>query len=679
MDEKVDNNEIDSIPTNNTEVVDDTLKSVESSDTNEKIEDTNQDVVENGTKEEPIKEENTQVINNTQAENIVTSVPNISNTQVINPVLSWQNKDNDKLSKKKIILYSIIGGVVLLIIIFLCIYFFVIKKNDVKYEVKLSNTQTTLTQNEMINIPVVNSNVAMIYKSDNEEIATIDEKGLIKALLPGTTTITITPKAGGSSAKYTVTVLAADPEIVGLIEFEKTEYSCREGESIKTFIKVTSKDEDAEVLKFNVDNTNLADVKDLMNSEDTKIKNVEIECNYEGETTLSAVSTTGATTSAKLKIDHDPGGIRFDRQNYTCIEGDKIEAKIIASGGNNNNKVSSYNSSNTSIVTISKKQTATTNEREETIQITCVKEGDTKINATSTSGATVSSNVEVGSIYGKINLDKKNYSCTVGGTIRVKLNVSGGRPGNRVDDFSVNDSSVVRLKDLSTSSPMSKTIQVQCLKAGTVTLRASSTAGASTSATIKVNIEKGKINFQEGSYTCKMGETINTSISVSGGPSDNKVKSYSSNDSSIASIREGSGSSNTRKNVIISCENEGTTILKATSNTGVNTEVSIRVNPNEGTISFDKSSYSCTAGDSFTATVSVTGGGNSNNVSNFYSNNTSVATVSRESTDGKTTKIKVNCISSGSTSLTAQSATGVKANASISVSSASTPEPSGQQ
>ena len=127
MDEKVDNNEIDSMPTNdNTEVVDDTLKPVESSDTNEKIEDTNQDVVENGTKEEKIiseeesvKEETTQVINNTQAENIVTSVPNISNTQVINPVLSWQNKDNDKLSKKKIILYSIIGGVVLLIIIFL--------------------------------------------------------------------------------------------------------------------------------------------------------------------------------------------------------------------------------------------------------------------------------------------------------------------------------------------------------------------------------------------------------------------------------------------------------------------------------------------------------------------------------------------------------------------------------
>lgn len=608
-------------------------------------------------------------------DNSKTSEDFSSNNPVVNPVLSWQLKEKKKLTKKEIILYSSIGGVVLIGLI-LCLYFFVIKKDPVVYEVELANYQVTLTQNEMIHVPVKNNEVEMIYKSNDTEVASVNERGLITALMPGSTTITVMPKLGGNKKNYAVTVVAADPEIVGKIEFAKASYTCKEGDIITTSIKVTSKEEDAEVLKFNVANSELAEMIDLVNSDDSKVTNIEIQCNYEGKTKLKTVSNTGASGEAELIVEHYDGDIRFDRPTYTCIEGDKIEAKVIAAGGNANNRVNkeSFTSANKSVATVVRKQTANSDGKRETIVITCVKEGDTTISATSTSGAKATANVEVGSIYGKINLDKKSYSCIVGNTFKLKLTVSGGRPGNKVASFSSSDSSVAKLKDLTPSSPMNKTIQVQCLKGGTVTFKASSTAGASISATIKAVVDKGSVKFAKGSYSCKVGEKIKTNISVSGGPSSNKINNFSSSNSGIASIKD-AGGSNTNKTVEISCSSVGSTTLNASNTAGASTSVNITVSPDNGTINFNKGSYSCTAGDTISASITVSGGGSSNSVTNFGSNNSSVATVTRDSADGKTLHVKIKCVSSGSTTLTATSATGMKASASISVASAPTPDP----
>ena len=86
------------------------------------------------------------------------------------------------------------------------------KKISVK-GVKLNKTKTTLTvgQTEKLTATVNPSNASdrsVTWNSSNKNVATVDQKGNIKAVKAGTTKITVKTKDGGKTATCTVTVKA---------------------------------------------------------------------------------------------------------------------------------------------------------------------------------------------------------------------------------------------------------------------------------------------------------------------------------------------------------------------------------------------------------------------------------------------------------------------------------------
>lgn len=55
--------------------------------------------------------------------------------------------------------------------------------------------------------PAETQNIAHSWNSDNEEVATVDDSGMVKAITEGTATITARAAAGGCKAKCKVTVI----------------------------------------------------------------------------------------------------------------------------------------------------------------------------------------------------------------------------------------------------------------------------------------------------------------------------------------------------------------------------------------------------------------------------------------------------------------------------------------
>ncbi len=84
------------------------------------------------------------------------------------------------------------------------------------------------------------TNQKVTWKSSNKKVATVNDKGVIKAIKKGTATITVTTKDGKKTAKCKVTVM--DPVKVRSIKFSKKSYSIKKGKTIvlKPIIDPTS-------------------------------------------------------------------------------------------------------------------------------------------------------------------------------------------------------------------------------------------------------------------------------------------------------------------------------------------------------------------------------------------------------------------------------------------------------
>ena len=91
--------------------------------------------------------------------------------------------------------------------------------NEPLREIVLTSSALSITEGDSLEVkyntaPVYATNHEVEWKSSNEQIATVSQTGMVKAVAVGTATITVTAKDGsGVSAKCKVTVKKADAGI----------------------------------------------------------------------------------------------------------------------------------------------------------------------------------------------------------------------------------------------------------------------------------------------------------------------------------------------------------------------------------------------------------------------------------------------------------------------------------
>ena len=300
----------------------------------------------------------------------------------------------------------------------------------------------------------------------------------------------------------------------------------------------------------------------------------------------------------------EKGRVYYDKDSYKCYEGEQIRALITATYPNDVAKVSEYNSDNTNVATISKHPTESVRCINcLVVQITCVKEGTTNLVAKSDRGATTSVPITVEKkeevAIGKISYDKETFSCHEGEKLTSIIKAegsTGGEDGIKIATVASYNSSnlevatVTKHPNLAVNCINCVAVEITCHKKGDATLTATSSLGAKTSVPINVDssniVTNSSIEYEEKSYSCKVGEKITAVIKAHGEQKDGEnvkfamVSSYDSSDRSIATVTKHPNLAVNCINCVaveITCKKEGKTTLKATSSFNDKTSVPITV------------------------------------------------------------------------------------------------------
>ena len=300
------------------------------------------------------------------------------------------------------------------------------------------------------------------------------------------------------------------PTEVGLVKYDKESYSCKVGEKILAVISTSHPTEVASVVSYTSKDSTVATIIEHPTESIDCIDCVAVQiiCRKEGNTNLTAKNNYGATTSVpitvekKEEVEEEPvGTIKFDKDSFSCVEGEKITATVEASGskGEEDNiqfaKVESYKSIDDSVAVVEKHTyigVSCTNC--EQVQITCKKQGETKLLAKSTFGATVEVPIIVHE-KSSISYDQESYSCKVGGTITAVIEALGSKGDketmvfSQVASYDSSDRSIAKVTkhpNLAVNCINCTAVQITCKKKGKTTLKAESTFGDKTSVPITV-------------------------------------------------------------------------------------------------------------------------------------------------------------------------------------------------
>ena len=557
------------------------------------------------------------------------------------------------------------------------------------------------------------------YGTTNSEIAVVDDNTTVKINCINCKMVRVICKKAGetqltaeSSTGAKTTAKLTVKENKGSIQFEKSSYNCDDETAFETVILADKKG----VKSFKSSDTSVATIDEIVTnvkkcSEYSRcvsitgtVKNIRVVCKKKGKVTLTAESNGGATATSTVNVKENKGSISFKEKSYSCIAGKTIETAIYPTREVNTSEnrttvitypqVKSYTSSDTSIATIDDKVTKQPYCGNcKAVRISCKKTGEVVLTATSNFGATTSTKVTVTQEEGSIAFDKDSYNCEVGKVFSAKVTYTGSV--KEVKSFSAADPSIVSLKALKVYSncatvsqysdvvpncvpstqvkPNELFIVGECLKKGSTKITATADTGISTSANVTVTQAIGTVKFDKTSYSCNVGEKIEALISSSEGYAT--VNSVWTDDSTIAPYVSGDTMPDGEK-VVFSCKKAGKTTLHASTYSGATTSVPIIVKENNGTVSFEKTSFTCDEGFAFNVKVTypgvmVNGEFKIASLKSYSTSNSKIATIDDKSpvqtycTDCR--MLRVVCHKAGKVSLYAETSFGAKTSASLTV------------
>lgn len=224
----------------------------------------------------------------------------------------------DDISKKIIIILIIITSLILI--------FILLKKKESK-TISISNSDIILEVGDKEQI-IVNDNIKVNYKSNNENIAIVNDDGIVQAISYGYTTITVSN--GKSMANINVTVIDnSELKVKNVNLISSNQLS-------KDFIKK----EDKLIIKVNFNHNINQNVKLLINNEeimyqlDNNKDNIVIEKIVQGEEQLKLYVYIDNIMSYEYELPI------IDNVIPTCTM--KYEEETIKIVGEDNNKIEGY-------------------------------------------------------------------------------------------------------------------------------------------------------------------------------------------------------------------------------------------------------------------------------------------------------------------------------------------------
>ena len=500
-----------------------------------------------------------------------------------------------KKNKKKNKIYSslsdfLIIAFLLFIVGFIVVYFY---NENYKFNIIENELELKMKENYNINVIAKNPNNYDInnytFTSSNENIATVDKLGNITPINEGTVEIIIKSKKGFNTKKIKLTVNGKKADFW----FTNDTYALMVIKSIK--LELNSNNLDISNIKWFVSDLSIATI-DL---------NGVVYAHKEGETDVTATLENGISTTCKVIVQNKeimPESITLNNTNLNLSIGQTYNLVTKIKPDNSTNKTVIWSSNNTNIVEVNNGI------------ITAKNYGKATITATLINGIKATCDVVVSDIkLESISLNKSNISLGIGATEAVTVFFNPSNATNKDITWSSADPTIATInKGLITGK-----------KEGTTKITATSSNGKKATVTVTVKkINPTAIILSKTSIIIMIGQTENITATIK--PTNASIKDiiWTSNDTSIATVDQGTIVAKKEGTVKITAKISGTNITETVTVRVTKVKVTgITLNQTSGVVYTNSNNKIV----KINATISPSNAANKNVT--WSSSNTNVATV----------------------------------------------------
>ena len=274
-------------------------------------------------------------------------------------------------------------------------------------EGQVSIERTKTTQLTVTILPEDAGDKSVTWSSDNDDIATVDDKGLVTAVATGTTTITATTNDGsGLTAECQVTVT---PLKATGIKLDKTEVSLERDATVQLAATVTPDNADDRTVIWSSNDNGIARVDDS-----GRVTAISV-----GTTTITAKTNDGSGLTASCTVTVTPKlvqSITMDDETLTLERGDDTRLTVTVTPQDADDTSVTWSSNNPGIASV-----------EGNGRVTAIEVGTAVITATTNDGSGLSARCTVTVTPKEVNdisLNKETLEMEIGDIERLTAIVS---------------------------------------------------------------------------------------------------------------------------------------------------------------------------------------------------------------------------------------------------------------
>jgi len=420
-------------------------------------------------------------------------------------------------------------------------------------------------------VPKTAGDSKLKYKSDNEEVATVDDLGLIKTKTIGTATITVSSVDNESILdKLTLEVIKTN------IKAEKislSESSLKLATDQIMELKATVLPEETvdKSLEWSSSNKEIATVDNFG----------KITAKKEGDVTITAKTSNGILSKCEVEIANiQVESIDLSEENLTLERGKEKKISATIKPENANDKKITWNSENDTIAEVSTEGTIkaitigtvlitarTSNGKKDTIKVTVVEPNDSNQTASNSAVITPTASTEV--IYpSEIILELDELELYPNEQKQIIATVEPEDATNKSITWSSSDNNVASVDNNGL---------VTAIKAGLVTITARTNNEKTSSANIIVDEnpdEPTGVSLSSTLVNIYTGEQQQITAKIDPDSATDKTVTWSSSDNNVASVNDSgliTGINSGTATITAKTSNDKTTLVNVTINSVIST------------------------------------------------------------------------------------------------------------
>ena len=389
-------------------------------------------------------------------------------------------------------------------------------KKEFVSQIVLDNDEVALLEGEekrlsAVVLPSTADNKSLVWRSDNEKVATVGEDGLVHALSKGIAIISASSLDGsGVTSSCRVSVLRPVSEIL----LDRDSVVLSEGDTVRISAVVFPSTADNKSLVWRSDNEEVVTVDDdgLVHALSKGIAIIS----------ASSLDGSGVTSSCRVSVLRPVSEILLDRDSVVLSEGDTVRISAVVLPSTADNKSLVWRSDNERVATV-----------DEDGLVHALSKGIAIISASSLDGSGVTSSCRVSVLrpVSEILLDRDSVVLSEGDTVRISAVVFPSTADNKSLVWRSDNEEVVTVDDDGLVHALSKGIAI---------ISASSLDGSGVTSSCRVSVLRpvSEILLDRDSVVLSEGDTVRISAVVLPSTADNKFLEWRSDNENVATVDE---------------------------------------------------------------------------------------------------------------------------------------------